>query len=147
MRFSLVVAACLLTSTVSAQATKGFAPGTYSFLPRTSSYDPQFDAWRSQVVADSFKVIDPTGAIFLVSVAKMNGDTLEWLDVVGPCTGVASRYKLSRDSVGVMLDLIEDACTDRAAAIIHMYFSPVKPGGGTAAERPRRLDRAALTRQ
>ena len=133
MRLSLILAGCLLVSaTASAQSAKGFPPGNYAFLPRTASYDPQFDAWRSQVVADSFRVIDPSGAVFLISVGKMAGDTLQWTDVAGPCTGVVSKYKLTRDSVGIMLDLIDDACTDRAAAIVHMYFAPAKPSGDSS---------------
>jgi hypothetical protein len=127
MRFSLVIAGLLMSSAVlPAQASKTMTPGTYSFLPRTSSYDPQFDAWRMQVVADSVSVFDPGGNLFLVSVSKMAGDTLVWTDVVGPCTGVVSRYKLARDSVGFMVDLIEDACTDRATAIVTMYLVPAK---------------------
>ena len=141
-----MIAGCLLASaSASAQPAKGFVPGNYQFLPRTASYDPQFDAWRTQVVADSFRVIDPSGAVFLVSVGKMSGDTLQWTDVAGPCTGVVSRYKLSRDSVGFMLDLIDDACTDRAAAVVHIYFAPAKSSSDAAAvDRPRRYQHLAL---
>ncbi len=139
MRFRLLLAGCLVPMiTASAQPDKSFAPGTYAFLPRTSSFDPQFDLWRSQVVADSFRVLDPSGAVFLVSVTKMQGDTIQWTDVAGPCTGVVSRYKLLRDSIGLALDLIDDACTDRASAIVHMYFVPAKPPSESSpADRPR----------
>ena len=127
MRLSLIVAGVLMTSTaLSAQAQKAMTPGTYSFLPRTSSYDPQFDAWRMQVAGDSLSVFDPGGAVFLISITKMVGDTVQWTDVMGPCTGVVSRYKLLRDSVGFMVDLIDDACTDRASAIVTMYLVPAK---------------------
>src|SRR5512145_2460337 len=109
MRLSFIVAGVLMTSTaLSAQTPKAMAPGTYSFLPRTASYDPQFDAWRMQVAGDSLSVFDPGGAVFLVSITKMVGDTIQWTDVMGPCTGVVSRYKLLRDSVGFMVDLIDD---------------------------------------
>jgi len=149
MRFSLIVAGVLMTSaSLSAQAPKAIAPGTYSFLPRTSSYDPQFDAWRMQVAGDSLQVFDPGGAVFLVSITKMVGDTIQWTDVMGPCTGVVSRYKLSRDSVGFMVDLIEDPCTDRANAIVTMYLVPAKGAPkdeesvGGAAVMPRSKHRA-----
>src|SRR5688572_10458979 len=108
MRLALLLVTSIVTSAaVSAQPTKGFVVGTYAFLPRTASYDPQFDAWRIQVVADSFRVLDPTGAVFLISLTKMAGDTIQWTDVAGPCTGVVSRYKLSHDSIGIVLDLID----------------------------------------
>ncbi len=135
MRLSLLIVGVLMTSAaLPAQAPKSITPGNYSFLPRTSSYDPQFDAWHMQVTSDSVKVFDPTGAVFLVSITKMAGDTINWTDVNGPCTGVVSRYKLLRDSVGFMVDLIEDACTDRASAIVTMYLVPAKasPDGESA---------------
>ena len=137
-----------MASTVaSAQTTRGFAAGNYSFLPRTASYDPQFDAWHIQVVADSFRVIDPSGALFLVSLSKMIGDTLQWTDIQGPCTGVVSRYKVSSDSLGLKLDLIDDQCTDRAAAIPTMYFAlQRRPGDTSALERPRRYERLLVLR-
>jgi hypothetical protein len=144
MRLSLLLAGCLVASLAAAQPPKGFAPGNYTFLPRNGSYDPQFDAWHAEVVADSFRVIDPTGALFLVSVTKMSGDTLLWTDVMGPCTGVVSRYMFARDSIGVMLDLIDDQCTDRATAIPTMYFKPAKPSGDSSALHTRRYER--LTR-
>src|SRR5687768_2211344 len=101
MRLRLFAAGCLFPIlTASAQPAKVFTSGTYSLLPRTASFDPQFDLWRIQVSADSLTVIDPSGAVFLVSVGRMSGDTLQWTDVVGPCTGVVSKYKLMRDSVG-----------------------------------------------
>jgi hypothetical protein len=134
----LAVAALLTSAVAGAQPRNGFTPGDYSFLPRTAAFDPQFDAWRIQVVADSFRVIDPTGALFIVSVGKMSGDTLVWTDVQGPCTGVVSKYKLGRDSIGVMLDIIDDACSDRAAAVPNIYFALAKPPGDAAAlSRPR----------
>lgn len=127
MRLSLLLAGSLLASAaVSAQMPKGVGPGTYSFVPRTASYDPQFDAWRIQVAADSVRVIDPDGTLFIISLTRMMGDTLQWTDVTGPCTGVVSRYKLVRDSMGIGFDLIDDACTDRATAIVTMYLVPVK---------------------
>jgi hypothetical protein len=127
MRLSLLLAGSLMASVaLSAQAPKGFSSGTYSFLPRTAAYDPQFDAWRIQVAADSTRVFDPDGNVFLISLTKMIGDTLQWTDVSGPCTGVVSRYKLVRDSIGIGFDLIDDACTDRATAIVTMYLVPVK---------------------
>jgi hypothetical protein len=142
MRLPLILTGAFVVSTVGfAQAPNGFAPGSYSMLPRTAAYDPQFDAWQIQVAADSFRVIDPTGALFLVSISKMSGDTLIWTDVIGPCTGVVSRYKVGRDSVGWKLDLIDDQCTDRAAAVPNMYFTPAKPSGGySVLDRPRRYE-------
>ena len=135
----LLLAGCLVPMmAASAQPAKTFTTGTYSLLPRTASFDPQFDLWRIQVVQDSLRVLDPSGAVFLVSVGRMSGDTLQWTDVAGPCTGVVSKYKLLRDSVGFAVDLIDDACTDRAAAIVHMYIVPVKPpAGASPADRPR----------
>jgi hypothetical protein len=68
----------------------------------------------------------------------MVGDTLQWTDVAGPCTGVVSRYKVVRDTVGVGFDLIDDACTDRAQAIVTMYLIPVKKSSDDApADRAR----------
>ncbi|MGH7693378.1 MAG: hypothetical protein ACRENH_00275 [Gemmatimonadaceae bacterium] len=140
MRFSLLLAGSLMASVaLSAQVPKGFTNGTYSFLPRTAAYDPQFDAWRIQVAADSTRVFDPDGNVFLISLTKMLGDTLQWTDVAGPCTGVVARYKLVRDSIGIGFDLIDDACTDRATAIVTMYLVPVKK---TSDESP--ADRARL---
>lgn len=138
MRLRLLFAACLVpVMSASAQPAKVFTPGTYSLLPRTASFDPQFDLWRIQVIADSLRVLDPSGAVFLVSVGRMSGDTLQWTDVAGPCTGVVSKYKLMRDSVGFAVDLIDDACTDRASAIVHMYIVPVKaPPDASPADRP-----------
>lgn len=139
MRLRLLAAGCLFPIlSVSAQPAKIFASGTYSLVARTASFDPQFDQWRIQVVADSLRVLDPSGAIFLVSVGQLSGDTLQWTDVVGPCTGVVSKYKLMRDSVGFAVDLIDDACTDRASAIVHMYIVPVKaPDDDSPADRAR----------
>ena len=139
MRLRLLAAGCLFPIlTASAQPAKKFTAGTYSLLPRTASFDPQFDLWRIQVAADSLTVLDPSGAVFLVSVGRMSGDTLQWTDVLGPCTGVVSKYKLMRDSVGFAVDLIDDACTDRASAIVHMYIVPVKaPGDASPADRAR----------
>lgn len=126
MRLSLLLAGSLMASVaVSAQGPK-LTNGTYSFLPRTASYDPQFDAWRIQVAADSVRVLDPDGNLYLTSLSKMLGDTLQWTDVSGPCTGVVSRYRVVRDSIGIGFDLIDDACTDRATAIVTMYLVPVK---------------------
>lgn len=145
MRLSLLLAGSLMASVaVSAQAPKGFTNGTYSFLARTAAYDAQFDAWRIQVAGDSTRVIDPDGALFIVSLSKMIGDTLQWTDVSGPCTGVVSKYKLVRDSIGIGFDLIDDACTDRATAIVTMYLVPVKkPSDDSPADRAR-LDPAVL---
>ncbi len=137
MRLSLLLAGSLLASAaLSAQAPR-LPSGTYSFLPRSAAYDPQFDAWRIQVAADSVRVIDPDGALFLVSLSKMVGDTLQWTDVTGPCTGVVSRYKLVRDTIGIGFDLIDDACTDRATAIVTMYLVPVKSQDDSPADRSR----------
>ncbi|MGQ0642780.1 MAG: hypothetical protein ACT4P6_18710 [Gemmatimonadaceae bacterium] len=148
MRLSILVAGCVLASSVAtAQAARSFPPGNYAFLPRTAAYDPQFDAWHVQVVADSFRVIDPSGALFLVSVTKMSGDTVLWTDIQGPCTGVVSRYIVGRDSVGLKLDLIDDACTDRAAAVPNIYFAPAKRSGDSSAlERPRKYERLVAFR-
>ena len=127
MRLSSILVGSLVASVaISAQAPKSVPSGTYTFLPRTAAYDLQFDAWRIQVSADSTRVIDPDGALFIISLSKMMGDTLQWTDVSGPCTGVVSRYKLVRDSIGIGFDLIEDACTDRATAIVTMYLVPAK---------------------
>lgn len=146
MRPSLVLAGLLaLTTAASAQPSRTFESGTYSVLPRTTAYDPQFDAWRFQVAADSFRVLDPGGAVFLVSVAKFTRDTLQWTDIAGPCTGVVSRYRVTRDSIGVKLDLISDECADRAAAVVHMYFVRAKADDDAdPLERARRLDPARL---
>ncbi len=146
MRLPLLLAGSLVASmAVSAQAPKGFTNGTYSFLPRTAAYDPQFDAWRIQVAADSTRVFDPNGAVFLISLTKLMGDTLQWTDVSGPCTGVVSRYKLVRDTIGVGFDLIDDACTDRATAIVTMYLVPVK-GSNDDSPADRSRFRTALLR-
>lgn len=140
MRLSLFLAGSLLASvTVSAQAPR-LPTGTYSFVARTAAYDPQFDAWRIQVAADSVRVFDPDGSVFIISMSKMMGDTLQWTDVAGPCTGVVSRYKLVRDSLGVGFDLIDDACTDRANAIVTMWLVPLKKSGDTSPLDRTRLD-------
>jgi hypothetical protein len=151
MRLSILLAAAAAaasltaSSAASAQAARGFSPGHYAFLPRTSAYDPQFDAWHIQVVADSFRVIDPSGAQFIVSVGKVSGDTLVWTDVLGPCTGVVSKYKVGRDSVGMKLDLIDDQCTDRAAAVPNIYFKLTPRSDDSAAlDRPRRYTNLRL---
>ncbi|MEW5918162.1 MAG: hypothetical protein AB1762_17300 [Gemmatimonadota bacterium] len=136
--FRGLLIASLLSAGVASAQTRGFTAGNYSFLPRTAAFDPQFDAWRVQVAADSFRVFDPSGAVFLVSLSKMAGDTLVWTDVMGPCTGVVSRYVVSRDTVGVKLDLIDDACTDRANVLPNIYFAPAKASGGEFAAEPRR---------
>jgi hypothetical protein len=139
---SLVLAGFFALSTAAAaQPNRVFDAGNYNFLPRTSAYDPQFDAWRVQVAADSFRVLDPGGGVFLVSVTRITGDTLTWTDVAGPCTGVVSSYRVARDSVGVKFDVISDACSDRAAAIVNMYMVRAKAGADSdALQRERRLD-------
>ena len=146
MRLSILLAGCVLASSVaSAQSARGFGPGSYAFAPRTAAYDPQFDAWHIQVVADTFRVVDPSGALFLASLGKMSGDTLVWTDIQGPCTGVVSRYKLGRDSSGLKLDLVDDQCTDRAAAVPNIYFKlSARSGDSAALERPRRYERLAV---
>lgn len=72
----------------------------------------------------------------IITIGNMTGDTIQWNDVLGPCTGITSRYKISRDSIGLMLDMIGDPCTDRAAAIVNNVFRSRQAAWRFGAVRP-----------